>query len=120
MNGNVSALTGHEFPAEYSHYMPNTHIDQFSCMGGYERTINQLLKNNNYIGALEQCVASCKSLNWGDSTVMGRFMSSLYANNRSIIRLPDGTYVRPAAAIKWLEEQEAANEQKEQEEATNE
>lgn len=120
LNGNVSALTDHEFPAEYSHYMPNTHINQFRCMGGYERTINQLLKNNNYIGALEQCVASCKSLNWGDSTVMGRFMSSLYANNRSIIRLPDGTYVRPAAAIKWLEEQEAANEQKEQEEATNE
>lgn len=120
LNGNVSALTDHVFPAEFNHCMPNTHINQFSCMGGYERTINQLLKDNNYIGALEQCVASCKSLNWGDSTVMSRFMSSLYAGGKAVIRLPDGAYVKPVVAVKWLEEQEAANGQEKQEEASNE
>lgn len=119
LNGNVYALSHHDFPEEIESCMPNTHIDQFQCMGGYERTINQLLKDNNYIGAIEQCIASCKSLNWGDSTVMGRFMRALYADERSIIELPDGTFVKPNMAIKWLEEQEAANEQKEQEE-TNE
>lgn len=120
LNGNVAALTEHSFPMEFSNYMPNTHINNYRCMGGYERTINQLLKDNNYIGALEQCIASCKSLNWGDSTVMSKFMSYLYGNSKSWIELHDGTYVKPAAAIKWLEEQEAANEQKEQEEASHE
>lgn len=120
LNGNVAALTGHEFPAEFGNCMPNTHINNFHCMGGYERTINQLLKDNNYIGALEQCIASCKSLNWGDPTVMSRFMISLYGNAKSIIELPDGSYVKPAAAIKWLEEQEAANGTEEQEEAAHE
>lgn len=71
--------------------------------------------NRDYIGALEQCVASCKSLNWGDSTVMGTFMNTMWNSddgyNNRCIELPDGRVVKPAEAIKWLEQQEAENEQ---------
>ena len=123
LRGNVSAYSHYNFPAEFSSYMPNTHIDEYSCMGGYEQAINEILHDGNYIGVIEQCIASCKSLNWGDSTVMNRFIRDLYHQTKSCIELPDGSFVRPSAAIKWIEEkeQEAANgTEKEQEEASHE
>ena len=91
--------------------MPNPHIDRYNCLGNYERTINSMLLEHNYIGALEQCVASCKSLNWGDSTVMHVFMDTMYGSghyNNQCIELPDGNIVNPKDAIKWLEKQETA------------
>jgi len=121
LNGNVSPQAGHAFSCEFFDCMPNTHIDRYSCMGNYARTINQLLERRDYIGALEQCIASCKSLNWGDSPVMGEFMRAMwgevsYGNNRCI-ELPDGRVVKPAEAIKWLEQQEAETNEQTTEEA---
>lgn len=84
-------------------------------MGNYQRAINELLKNHNYIGAIEQCVASCRSLNFADSTVMQEFMRRLYGLsdynvNIRCIELPDGRVVEPKEAIVWLKEQEGENE----------
>ncbi len=118
LNGNVNALTGHRFDADFAEYMPNPHIDRYACMGNYQRTINDLLKNNDYIAALEQSIASCKSLNWGDSTVMQEFMDTMYgtnSKNRRCIELPNGKVVNPEEAVAWLEEQEKVNEQKTEE-----
>ena len=74
-----------------------------------------LLRQRNYIGALEQCIASCKSLNFGDSAVMGEFMKTMWSNGSvsRCIELPDGPVVKPNEAIRWLEEQEAQNGQAE-------
>lgn len=109
LNSNVAPLRRWIYGYGYSTYMPNPHIDEYGCMGNYATTINQLLQNHDYIGAIEQCIASCKSLNWGDSTVMSLFMDSMYgsgnANNRCI-ELPDGSVVNPTEAIEWLEAQE--------------
>lgn len=121
LNGNVSTQGRHRYDScEFAEYMPNPHIDRYNCMGGYERAINQLLERRDYIGALEQCVASCKSLNWGDSPVMGEFMNTMWGNdgyNNRCIELPDGRVVRPDEAIKWIETQEAETNGKEKEEA---
>lgn len=119
LNGGVRAQGGHHFPSEFSDCMPNTHIDRYNCMGNYPITINKLLAKHDYIGALEQCVASCKSLNWGDSTVMSTFMENMWGSGRDnnrCIELPDGRVVKPVEAIKWLEEQEEISNVKEQEE----
>jgi hypothetical protein len=121
LNGNVSPMGRHEFSHEFADCMPNTHIDKFTCMGNYSKTINQLLVNRDYIGALEQCAASCKSLNWGDSTVMKEFMRVIWGNsdcgyNNCCVELPDGRVVNPASAIQWLEQQEVATDGKETEE----
>lgn len=111
LNGGVSTCGGHDFGADFTGYMPNPHIDGYNCMGNYGRTINELLRNNDYIGAIEQCIASCKSLNFADSTVMECFMKSIYgsgsyASKNTCFELPDGSVVNPANAIKWIEEQE--------------
>lgn len=61
-------------------------------------------------------MASAKSLNWADSTVMKEFFriltgNSEYNNNNCCFELPDGSVVDTIHAIEWLERQEqAANE----------
>lgn len=114
LNGSVGTQGGHNFSYEFSDCMPNPHIDRYNCMGNYKVTINQLLQKRDYIGALEQCVASCKSINWGDSPVMGEFMNTMWGRNHynnRCIELPDGRVVKPAEAIQWLEEQDGAVEE---------
>lgn len=111
IDGGVSTNGRHTYGHEFREYMPNPHIDRYNCMGNYTMTINQLLANKDYIGAIEQCIASCKSLNFGDSTVMVRFMQTLcgtddYETNNRCIELPNGTVVTPEEAIEWLNEQE--------------
>lgn len=113
MNGSVSAVSRYGFGAECRDCTPNTHIDRFSCLGNYQRSINELLKHHDYIGAIEQCSASCKSLNFNDSPVMQEFMRRMYgisdyqdSINTRCIELPDGTVVTPVDAINWLKAQE--------------
>lgn len=113
MNGSVSAVSRYSFGAECRDCTPNTHIDRFSCLGNYQRSINELLKHHDYIGAIEQCSASCKSLNFNDSPVMQEFMRRMYgisdyqdSINTRCIELPDGTVVTPVDAINWLKAQE--------------
>ena len=115
LNGNVEGLSGHRYGYEFRECTPNTHIDRYSCLGNYQRVINECLRRNDYIGAIEQCVASCKSLNFADSTVMSEFMSRLYGIsnydvNIKCIELPDGRVVEPKDAIAWLNEQESKTE----------
>lgn len=119
LNGGVRPIIDYNFTNDFSDYMPNPHINAYGCMGNYVTTINRLLKNRDYIGAVEQCIASCKSLNWGDSTVMRRFIRTMWGeeSNNRCIELPDGNVVRPADAIKWLEQQEANTNEHEAEES---
>lgn len=114
LNGNVNAQSGYNYTPECRDCTPNPHIDGFSCIGNYSRAINELLKNRDYIGAIEQCAASCRSLNFGDSIVLAEFARRLYGiserrSNANVrcVELPDGRIVNPVEAIAWLREQEA-------------
>lgn len=106
MNGNVVAMSDYRFDASYNDCMPNVHINRYRCMGDYPRHINALLAERDYIGAIEQCVASCRSFNFGDSTVLGTFMEYIYgasrAYNTRCFELPTGEVVDQYEAIEWL------------------
>ena len=111
MNGSVTPQHSHRFGPEFQGYKPNPHIDRYTCMGNYKPAINTALRKRDYVTALEQCVASAKSLNFHDSTVMEEFISQFTSNGGSsykAIELPDGTIVSPKEAVKWIEAQEAA------------
>ena len=111
LDGCVAAHRGYRFGQSCEDYMPNPHIYYHSCMGDYESKVNTMLARNDYVSAIEQCVASAKSLNFGDHTVMCKFMEVITGArelNNKCIELPDGRVVNPKEAIKWLEEQEAA------------
>ena len=118
LEGNVTALRGYaSYGGECAEYTPNPHIDRYRCLGTYETLINERLTEHDYIGALEQCIASCKSLNLADSAVMGAFVERFCrcddagVNMRCVV-LPTGLVVTPDEAITWL-----LKEKKEKEEA---
>lgn len=104
--GRVRGIGGFQYDYNCSDAMANPHIDFYECLGNYTQVFAELLKDRNYIGAIEQCIASCKSLNFGDSIVMSRFMETLYGlqseKNNKCIELPNGTVVDPKRAIVWL------------------
>lgn len=112
LEGNVSAIAGYNYGAECREYMPNPHLDRYRCLGNYAQAINACLSDRNYIGALEQSLASCKSLNFADSAVMNVFMKRLQGREESNVRcieLPDGTVVRPKEAVEYLMKEEEAH-----------
>lgn len=111
LTGSVRPESNHDFGPEFDGYKPNPHIQRYACMGNYINPINKALQKRDYITALEQCIASAKSLNFHDSTVMEYFVGEFTRNGGSAykaIELPDGRIVSPKEAIKWIEEQEAA------------
>ena len=115
LEGSVESLSGYDdYGTDCREYTPNPHIDRYNCMGDYKRIINGLLKDHDYIGALEQSIASCKSLNIGDSPVMNEFVSRFCgrsgSKNMRCIRMPDGSVMTPNEAIKWLLDEKKAQE----------
>ena len=114
--GCVRGFAGYLFGSESFNSTPNPHINNYRCLGNYERCINEMIYEHNYIGAIEQCVASAKSLNFGDSTVMNDFMKMLYGMdsrgaNTKCIELPDGSIVEPWDAAIWVKENLVSEEE---------
>lgn len=124
VGGNVEPVQGKAFnDVEFESCLPNPHINHYGCMGNYTVIINDRLSEGDYIGALEQCIASCKSLNWADSAVMNRFMSGMWDRTNAVrcIELPDGTLKTPSEAACWLEKEDtvSAKEEETENEQTN-
>ncbi len=114
----VRGVSEYDYNESCNTYMPNPHIDRYSCLGNYERAMNERLRDNDAIGAIELCISSCKSLNFSDSTVMEVFMERMsgkygYRHNKCI-ELPDGSIVDMKGAIAWMKEQEEAVSQSEE------
>lgn len=111
IDGNIKALDNYSYSSECRDYTPNTHIDRYRCLGTYQMEINRFISSHDYIGAIEQCIASCKSLNLGDAPVMNEFMArfygvSSYTVNDKFIELPDGRTVTPKEAADYLKQEE--------------
>lgn len=114
----VRGIEDYSFGSAYDTYMPNPHIDNHACLGGYNETMSRALQEGNNLSALEQCIASAVSLNFGDSTVMEEFMKSFYGrssrcqrSNPRCIELPDGRVVTPKEAAEIIEKEEKEDEQ---------
>ena len=89
----------------FSECMPNPHLVNYGCLGNYQMVLNELLVKNDYIMLIEQCIASTKSLNFGDAPVMEAFMSYIYTDNRRFVELPDGSLACVKDTIEYLEEE---------------
>lgn len=98
----VNGLGRYDRDGMYDDAMPNPHIYYYECLGDYVRTLNQLVQGNDYIGVVDQCLASVRSLNWGDSCVMEKFLNDMYDDGFRCVELPDGSVVYPSDAIAWL------------------
>lgn len=85
-------------------YTGNPHIAGYACLGDYAGIIYECMGDNDYVSAIEQCVASCSSLNLLDSPVMKFMMQRFYGNK--CLELPDGRVVDAEEAIRYLEEEQ--------------
>jgi hypothetical protein len=114
--GRVEAMAGYGYGAECRTYTPNPHLDRYQCLGSNQSQIVRFLRDRNYIGAIDQCIAACRSLNFGDSAVMRVFARRFYGiedgfseERARCIELPDGRVMTPREAACYLREQEAVN-----------
>lgn len=111
-SGGFRGVSGSGYLKKYSTCIPNPHINEYACTGGYASICNQMALAGDYIGVVSQCVASCESINIGEAPTMERLMKQLYGcDNRNInttcLELPNGEVVNPIAAIKYLKEMKA-------------
>lgn len=112
LRGGVEPLSHHIYPEEFDSYMRNYHIDSAHCMGQYTTPIVSALKSGNFVGAIEQCIASAMSQNVLESGTFNGLIRNIYDNHhpyRKCFELPDGKVVSPEDAVKWLKKQEEAS-----------
>lgn len=94
-----------ESPVEYENdYLYNPHLRIHHCIGNNRPEINQCLINSDYVGAIEQCIASAKNMNFaeGSMTVSPFFRWLFNKNCEKVILMPDGTSKTPKEAYEWL------------------
>lgn len=87
-------------------YIPHPHLEKFSCDGDNGRIIVQRLGEQDFVGAVSQCIAATTNLNFYDSTVVDNLFDT-YLNLRTdaeFLELPDGRIVSPKEAVKWIKE----------------
>lgn len=112
LEGTITSIGGYDYGPEFKDFLPNPHIDRFRCLGNYERIINGRLKDHDYIGAIEQCTASCKSLNFGDGAVMREFTRKIYGNSGNtsskFIEDLDGNQMTVKEAVAWIKAKASA------------
>lgn len=110
--GHVRGLSGYSFKDHNVGltYFPNPHINRFECLGSYDSAIVEYLERGDYIGALAQAVASCRSLNLQDSPVMNEFVDRLIGEkiswNRVCLEMPNGDILDPFECIERLKKEE--------------
>lgn len=103
LSGHVDTAHFDEHDSSIAEYMPNPHIEHYDCLGDYKRRILDCLSSGNTLEAFNYCLASSRSLNWTDYTVMSKFIREI-CNDLADLRcfeLPDGSAVNMAEAMRW-------------------
>lgn len=108
----VDGISGYDFNSKNvgMEHMPNPHIQRYSCLGSYLDAISEYLTRGDYIGALAQACASCRSLNLGDSPVMKEFVRTLFkksgnCNKKKCFEMPNGEVLAVDEAIEYLKKE---------------
>lgn len=99
----------------YSEYIPNPHIYVHACLGGYEQPINEAIMNENYIAAIEQTVASAKSINVGEMASFRYFVRYVMEHARDCtpfaISVENGDLMTFDEVVEYKKSKEESNEQ---------
>lgn len=91
-----------DFKDDFADYIPNYHIDEYSCLGNNKTIINELMNDGNTMMAIAQSIAASESLNLTDSTVIKYFVNEFIDTARKCLILPNGDNVTPKQAMAWI------------------
>ena len=84
-------------------YLPNPHIKNFGCLGGYDEKIPEAVQNRNYIGAVELCCASAGSVDLDETQQTFRpFLGWLLSSKEKVLKRRDGVEMTPEEALEYL------------------
>ena len=100
--GGRPALSRYNFDKSYDTYMPNPHLQGFSCMNAWKNDIGEALLKNDMPYAIEICRAATETLNLSDTTVMD-YMATEIKNNpdKKVFELPTREIVDYKGAVKF-------------------
>ena len=110
IRGHARSARGYSYPRAYNDRLPNPHLQKFACLGNHESIINSYLRKGDVVGAVEQCIASCKSMNLTEPQTYQWHFENMFSTDAKVIELPDHTSVSPVEAMNWLLEQEKKEE----------
>ena len=111
MRGDSTSREGYHYPRSCHDRLPNPHLQKFNCLGNHRRVINDYLRKGDAVSAIEQCIASCKSLNLTEPQTFTYFFEKLFNTQENVIELPDHSSVSPEQALEWLIAQETDKEE---------
>lgn len=100
--GSVETRSDYGFPYEFRDRVPNPHLNYHACLGDYRRYIQDCLEKQDIVAAIEQCVASARSVNIGESVTFEPFVREILRSENKIIVLPNGTDATPHEALEYL------------------
>lgn len=73
--------------------LPHPHLMRYDCWGDNGTAIKQALRDNNFIQAIEQCMAACYNLNMTDTAVMSYLDNVVNAmRSKKCLLDSDGNY----------------------------
>lgn len=106
--GRYGGISGYTFPISIRNdYIPNPHIQGYSCLGQNSATIREAMRSNNCVGAIAACVHSAGSINVLEPPSCGAMVRSLFRTDAGkVLQAPDGTAMTPLEAVQWLEKKE--------------
>jgi hypothetical protein len=105
MRNSITPIKAYIFPPESGSYIPNPHIQNAGCIGGYYSRFMEYMQKRDYVGAIDQAAVSARNLNFHDSGVIAKFINALLKTTIQCIEDADGNLLTPRMAIEKLEEE---------------
>lgn len=95
----ITSVAWGNFPRFDDTHIRNYHIDEYRCLGDYKRPLIDFFERGDYVGMVEQCVSSCRSINFDESATNGNFIRELFNSNKKCFEFPDGRLMTCKEAI---------------------
>lgn len=86
-------------------YIPNPHLNEYACMGGYASTLKSQVSKYDIRSALEICRRSTQTLNFKDTAVM-RHIGGYFSGGSRVFETSDGTLMNFEEINAWIDERE--------------
>lgn len=107
MNGTVKSQMGYNYSyiPECVDHIPNPHLQRHACLGSYQPEIQSCLRAGNVVGAVEQCIASCMSVNLGETSMtFSPMIIDIFNSSKRMLHREDGVDMTVSEAIAYLKE----------------
>ena len=110
----LRTFSGYNYVMEdsiYKDYIPNPHLQQYACLGDFERRVVMALAEGDLVRAFELCVHSAGAVNLDETDQNFRpLLGWILTSENKVLRRYDGVDMSPSEALIWLIDKEKENE----------